>query len=72
MNEEMKCPTCQSTHIEPGSLHSTGRLVFRPEHAKFLKLRTANIEVDAGLCLDCGQIWLTADVARVKTLTDQQ
>ncbi len=72
MAEQTKCPNCSSTNIEPGSLHSTGALHFRPEHAKFLKLKTADIEVDAGLCLDCGSVLLTADPQRVKELTDQQ
>ena len=72
MNEETKCPNCLSTNREPGTIHSTGKLHFRPEHAKFLKLKTADVEVNAGLCLDCGQIWLTADAERVKALTDQQ
>jgi len=72
MKTQTKCPGCQSTHVEPGSLHSTGRLLFRPEHAKFMKLKTANIDVNAALCLDCGLIWLAADVDRVKALTDQQ
>ena len=72
MNEQAKCPSCNGTNIEPGTLHSTGALHFRPEHAKFLKLKTANVEVNAGLCLDCGQIVLTADSDRVKALTGQQ
>jgi len=72
MNEQAKCPNCNGTNMEPGSLHSAGALHFRPEHAKFLKLKTANIEVDAGLCLDCGFVSLTADPDRVKALTDRQ
>ena len=69
MSEQVKCPNCSSTNIEPGSLHSTGALHFRPEHAKFLKMKTANIEVHAGLCMDCGFISLTANADRAKALT---
>jgi hypothetical protein len=71
MSEQVKCPNCNGTNIEPGTLHSTGAMHFRPEHAKFLKMKTANIEVHAGLCLDCGFVSLTADAARAKALTDQ-
>jgi hypothetical protein len=72
MNEEMKCPNCLSTNCEPGTIHSTGKLHFRPEHAKFLKLKTANIDVKACLCMDCGHVSLAADPAKVRALTNQQ
>ena len=72
MNAPVKCPSCNGTNVEPGSLHSTGALHFRPEHAKFLKLKTANIDVRAGLCLDCGFVSLTGDAERAKALTGQQ
>ena len=72
MNEQMKCPSCNSTNVEPGSLHSTGALHFRPEHAKFMNLKTANTEVHAALCLDCGHVSLIADPERVKALTGRQ
>jgi len=72
VTEQAKCPNCNRTNIEPGTLHSTGALHFRPEHARFLKLKTANIAVHAGLCLDCGFVSLTADTKRAKALADQQ
>jgi predicted nucleic-acid-binding Zn-ribbon protein len=69
MNELKKCPICNSTNVESGRILSTGKLHFRPEHAKFLKLRTANTGVNAHLCLDCGHISLTGDAEKVKGLT---
>jgi predicted nucleic-acid-binding Zn-ribbon protein len=69
MNDLKKCPICNSTNVEPGRILSTGKLHFRPEHAKFLKLKTANTEVNAHLCLDCGHISLMGDAEKVKGLT---
>jgi predicted nucleic-acid-binding Zn-ribbon protein len=70
MNELKKCPICNSTNVEPGTIRSTGKLHFRPEHAKFLKLKTANSAVKALLCLDCGHISLTSDAEKVKALME--
>ncbi len=72
MNELKKCPICNSTNLAPGVIRSTGQLHFRPEHAKFLKLKTANTEVKAHLCLDCGHISLTSDAEKVKALTEKE
>ena len=71
MNDLKKCPICSSTNVEPGTILSTGKLHFRPEHARFLTLKTANIEVKAHLCLDCGHISLTGDAGKVKGLTEK-
>ena len=65
------CPSCNSTNVTAGTLHSTGRVTFRPQDAKFLKLKTANVEVDACLCLDCGRVSLKADARKARELTDQ-
>jgi predicted nucleic-acid-binding Zn-ribbon protein len=70
MNELKNCPICNSTNVEPGAIRSTGKLHFRPEHARFIKLKTANTEVKALLCLDCGHISLTSDARKVKALTE--
>jgi hypothetical protein len=72
MNEPCRCLNCGGTNMESGALHSTGRMSFRPADAKFLKLHTANVEVDADLCLDCGCVALRADTRKVKALTDRQ
>ncbi len=72
MNERKQCPICGGRNMEAGVIHSTGKLHFRPEHAKFLKMKTANVDVKADLCLDCGHISLTGDVETVKGLTEQE
>jgi len=72
MNELTNCPLCNSTNVEPGTILSTGKLHFRPEHARFLTLKTANIAVKAHLCLDCGQVSLTGDIEKVKRLTEKE
>jgi hypothetical protein len=71
MNKPQRCPNCNGTKIESGSLSSTGKLHFRPEHAKFLKLKTANVDVAANICMDCGHIILMADTDKVKVLHDE-
>jgi len=72
MNKPQECPNCRSTRIESGSLCSTGKLYFRPEHAKFLKLMTANVDVAASICMDCTHIVLTADIEKVKAIHDEK
>lgn len=71
MTESCKCLECGGTRLAKGSLHSTGKMSFRPEDAKFLKLKTANVDVEACLCLDCGSISLKADQEKVKQLTEK-
>ena len=72
MDDLKKCSICSSTNMESGSILSTGRLYFRPGRAKFLKLKTANAEVKAHLCLDCGHISLTGDAEKVKGLVEKE
>jgi len=72
MNTPQTCPSCKSTNMESGSLGSTGKIHFRPEGAKFLKLKTANVDVAASLCMDCGHVALTGDTEKVKALKDTQ
>lgn len=72
MDREMKCLSCGSTNLEPGALRSTGALHFRPDHAEFLKLKTANVDVEAQLCLDCGMISLSSNVQKVKSLISKK
>jgi predicted nucleic-acid-binding Zn-ribbon protein len=68
MNKVETCPNCDSANMTAGSLSSTGNIYFRPEGAKFLNLHTTNVDVAASLCMDCGQVVLTADTAKVKAL----
>ena len=72
MNKLQTCPSCNGTNMEAGSLSATGKIHFRPEDAKFFKLKTANVEVAANLCLDCGYVALTADTEKVKSLLDRK
>jgi hypothetical protein len=58
--------------MEPGSLGSTGKIHFRPEGAKFLKLKTANVDVAASLCMDCGNVALTGDTEKAKSLQSEK
>jgi predicted nucleic-acid-binding Zn-ribbon protein len=44
MNELERCPICNSTNVEPGVIRSTGKLHFRPTHAKFLSSSFALFE----------------------------
>jgi hypothetical protein len=65
------CPICINAELEAGTLHATGKVHFRPDDAKFLKLKTANVEVNALLCTQCGHVTLRADAEKVKALTQQ-
>ena len=68
MSESMKCVNYGQTNMEWGTLHSTGKLYFRPTDAKFLKLETANIEVHANMCLNCGSVNLMGSAEKLKEL----
>ena len=72
MDEQGKCVCCNSTHLAPGTLRSTGTVNFRPDDTKFLKLKTGNVDVKAWLCLDCGSVFLKADPQKVKELTEKK
>jgi len=71
MVKVIKCLNCGGTNIHTGTLHSTGRTHFRPSDVKFLKLKTANIEVLANMCLDCGSINLIGDIEKAKNITEK-
>ena len=69
MDNTIKCFNCGGTNLHSGSLHSTGKTHFRPSDAKFLKLKTANIDVIANMCIDCGAINLSGDLKKAKEVT---
>jgi hypothetical protein len=58
--------------MESGTLGSTGKIHFRPEGVKFLKLKTANVDVAASLCMDCGHVTLVGDKEKVQALMDEK
>ena len=68
---EQKCLHCGSGRLEPGSIQSTGAIYFRPDNAKFMTLKTADIRVTANICLDCGAVVLLGDPAKVEALTQR-
>ncbi len=67
-----KCYRCGGERLEPGQMQSTGKIYFRPENAKFLTMKSANIPVNANICLDCGAIELVAEVEKAQMLTDRK
>lgn len=71
MDNKTKCLNCGGTNTHIGNLHSTGRTYFRPSDAKFLKLKTANIDVIANMCMDCGSINLIGDTEKAKKVTEE-
>jgi hypothetical protein len=63
-----KCTSCGSESLEPGKMQSTGRVYFRLKNAPFLTMKSADIEVDGNICIECGCITLVGDNAKAKSL----
>jgi hypothetical protein len=63
-----KCIRCGGTRLEPGAIQSTGRIYFRPVNSSFWSLRTADVPVEANVCLDCGTVEMVAEVKKVEAL----
>jgi len=51
-----------------GSVRSTGKLAFRPDHVKFAVPKTANVGIKGRMCLGCGYVGMMGDLAKVRTL----
>ena len=68
MKEETKCLRCGSTDLGTGWLQSTGKVGFRPDHAKFFTHRFADVRVNSRICYACGNIELTGDVKKARSL----
>ncbi len=66
-----RCRRCGSRELEPGHVQSTGKVYFRPQNAKFLTLRTADILLHANICLACGLVELVGDVTKARALTER-
>lgn len=72
MSNNMKCSGCGGANLHKGALSSTGKMYFRPSGAKFLNLKTANMEVTAHICMDCGSIGLYGDTQKAKELIESK
>ena len=68
MSEQGECTRCGAGDFEEGALQSAGSVSFRPKGAKFLTLSPGNVSVSGRICMQCGLIELTADVAKVASL----
>ena len=65
------CYRCGSSNLQPGAIQSSGKLHFRPANAKFWTFVTADVGVDANMCMDCGAIELVGDVKKAETVMGQ-
>jgi len=71
MATDKQCPICSSTHLEPGSIQSTGRIYFRPENTKFLTATTNDVPLVANICMACGHVMLVGDLRKAERLLDK-
>jgi hypothetical protein len=72
VNALKTCLHCGSSRLESGRVQSTGRLYFRPAHAKVMTVHTADIPVLASMCLDCGAIEFAGEVNKARKLSKQK
>jgi hypothetical protein len=68
MTEEKTCMRCGSAKLAAGWVQSTGKVCFRPDKAKFIVPKTADVPVDGRMCLECGAIELVGDVKKARSL----
>jgi hypothetical protein len=68
MKKETTCLRCGSTDLGTGWVQSTGKVSFRPDDAKFLTYRFADINVGSRMCYECGNIELIGDVKKARSL----
>ena len=71
MNPERRCPSCESTELEPGRIQSTGKVYFRPENTKFLTFGTNDVELSANICMNCGNVMLVGDLRKATKVLDK-
>lgn len=62
-----RCLRCGGKRMEPGGLAARGRLSFYPANTTFWTL-TPSVEIQAFLCLDCGNLELVGDVQKAESL----
>jgi len=63
-----KCLRCGGERLEPGAIQSTGKIYFRPANSSFWSFRTADVPVEANICLDCGTVELIGDIKKAESL----
>lgn len=63
-----RCPSCQAERLVIGTVRSSGVTHFRPDYAKFLSFRTAEIKVRALMCSTCGLISMIGDANKLRLL----
>ena len=71
MKNDRKCPSCGSTCLEPGAIQSTGKVYFRPENTSFFTLNTADVPIEASLCMDCGYVMMIGDLRKANKILKQ-
>jgi len=71
MTANKTCLRCGSSGIEPGRVQSTGRLYFRPANPRIMTARTADIPLQASMCLSCGTIDFRGEVDKARKLSKQ-
>jgi excisionase family DNA binding protein len=62
------CPACHGTELAEGDVRSTGLVYFKPKKTKFWTLKESLIPVSARMCLRCGSVFMTGDVAKLNAL----
>ena len=65
------CASCGSEELEPGEIQSTGKIYFRPNNARFLAMKSADVPISAVLCVDCGFLMLVGDAGKAKRLVSR-
>ena len=68
MPESKKCLRCGGGRLEPCAIQSTGRVYLRPANTSFWSLTTADVALEANICLDCGTVDLVADPKKAAAL----
>lgn len=66
--EPKKCLRCGCARLEPGAIQSTGRIYFRPANSSFWTFKTADVPINANICLECGTVELVGDVKKAESL----
>lgn len=63
------CTRCGGSNLEQGDLTTArGKVHLRLLNAPFFSLFSPNINIQATMCLDCGDIKLTGDATRAREI----